>query len=143
MTSRLVLLAIPLLLAGCAGAPAEQVEELPTDSGAAEETRLADDVQEGEEWTDTPMDDEVAAPEGLVLTMAEVEMNDSEASCWSVIDGQVYDLTEWISRHPGGASRIIQLCGTDGTSLFQGQHGGSSGPESTLEAYLLGSLQER
>ena len=140
MTPRLVLLAIPLLLAGCAAAPAEEVQELPADSGNAEETRLADDVQDGEEWTDTPMDDEVAAPEGLVLTMAEVEVNDSEESCWSVIDGQVYDLTEWISKHPGGASRIIQLCGTDGTSLFQGQHGGSSGPESTLEGYLLGPL---
>ena len=140
MTPRLVLLAIPLLLAGCAAAPAEEVQELPADSGNAEETRLADDVQEGEEWTDTPMDGEVAAPEGLVLTMAEVEVNDSEESCWSVIDGQVYDLTEWISKHPGGASRIIQLCGTDGTSLFQGQHGGSSGPESTLEGYLLGPL---
>lgn len=141
MTPRLVLLAIPLLLAGCAAAPAEEVQELPADSGNAEETRLADDVQEGEEWTDTPMDGDTAAPEGLILTMADVEMNDSEESCWSVIDGQVYDLTDWISKHPGGASRIIQLCGTDGTSLFQGQHGGSSGPESTLEGYLLGSLQ--
>ena len=140
MTPRLVLLAIPLLLAGCAAAPAEEVQELPADSGNAEETRLADDVQDGEEWTDTPMDGDTAAPEGLMLTMAEVEMNDSEESCWSVIDGQVYDLTEWISKHPGGASRIIQLGGTDGTSLFQGQHGGSSGPESTLEGYLLGPL---
>lgn len=140
MTPRILLLAIPLLLVGCASAPAEQVEELPADSGAAGETRLADDVQEGEEWTDTPMDGDTAAPEGLILTMADVEMNDSEESCWSVIDGQVYDLTDWISKHPGGASRIIQLCGTDGTSLFQGQHVGSSGPESTLEGYLLGPL---
>jgi cytochrome b involved in lipid metabolism len=104
------------------------------------ETRLADDVQEGEEWSDTPMGDE-AAPEGLSLTMEQVAQNDSEESCWTVIDGSVYDLTEWINQHPGGASRIIQLCGTDGTSLFQGQHGGSSGPESTLAGYLLGPLQ--
>ena len=141
MTPRIVLLAIPLLLAGCTSAPAEQAEELPAESGAAGETRLADDVQEGEEWTDTPMEGDTAAPDGLTLTMADVQMNDSEESCWSVIDGQVYDLTEWISKHPGGASRIIQLCGTDGTSLFQGQHGGSSGPESTLEGYVLGPVQ--
>ena len=140
MTTRALLLLVPILLAGCAGAPAEPVEELPSDSEMSGETRLADDVQEGEEWTDTPMGEE-AAPENLVLTMDQVAMNDSEESCWSVVDGSVYDLTDWINKHPGGASRIIQLCGTDGTSLFQGQHGGSSGPESTLEGYLLGPLQ--
>ena len=141
MSPKLLLLALPLLLVGCASAPAEDSNEVPAPSDAAGETRLADDVQEGEEWTDTPMEGDAAAPDGLMLTMADVEMNDSEESCWCVIDGQVYDLTDWISKHPGGASRIIQLCGTDGTSLFQGQHGGSSGPESTLEGYLLGALQ--
>jgi cytochrome b involved in lipid metabolism len=140
MTYRALLLLVPLVLAGCASAPAEPAEELPVDSEMSGETRLADDVQEGEEWTDTPMGDE-AAPEGLSLTMEQVAQNDSEESCWTVIDGSVYDLTEWINQHPGGASRIIQLCGTDGTSLFQGQHGGSQGPESTLAGYLLGPLQ--
>lgn len=141
MSPKLLVLALPLLLAGCAAAPAEQAEELPTPSDAAGETRLADDVQEGEEWTDTPMEGDAGAPEGLMLTMADVEMNDSEESCWSVIGGIVYDLTDWISEHPGGASRIIQLCGTNGSRLFQGQHGGSSGPESTLDRYFLGLLE--
>jgi cytochrome b involved in lipid metabolism len=104
------------------------------------ETRLADDVQEGEEWTDTPMSEDGAA-EGLALTIDQVSMNDSEESCWTIVNGSVYDLTDWVSKHPGGASRILQLCGTDGTSLFEGQHGGSSGPESTLEGYLLGTLE--
>lgn len=141
MTTRAILLLVPFLLAGCSSQPADTGSEMPTDPEVSEETRLADDVQEGEEWTDTPMEGDAATPEGLTLTMADVEMNDSEQSCWSVIDGQVYDLTDWISKHPGGASRIIQLCGTDGTGLFQGQHGGSAAPESTLESYLIGPLQ--
>ena len=140
MTSRALLLLVPLLLAGCASARAEPAAETLVDSEMSGETRLADDVQEGDEWTDTPTGDEVA-PEGLALTMEQVAQNDSEESCWTVVDGSVYDLTEWINQHPGGASRIIQLCGTDGTSLFQGQHGGSSGPESTLAGYLLGPLE--
>ena len=141
MPTKSLLLLLPLLLVGCASAPSEPAAELPSDSGVSGETRLADDVQEGEEWTDTPMTDEGAA-EGLILTAEQVAMNDSEESCWTIVNGSVYDLTDWVSKHPGGASRILQLCGTDGTSLFEGQHGGSSGPESTLEGYLLGPVSQ-
>ena len=75
-----------------------------------------------------------------VLGIEAVAANSSEESCWAIIDDNVYDLTDWISSHPGGASRIIGLCGTDGTSQFQGQHGGSSSAQGTLERYLLGAV---
>jgi hypothetical protein len=75
-----------------------------------------------------------------VLGLETVASNNSPASCWAIIGDNVYDLTEWIDSHPGGASRIVGLCGTDGTSQFQGQHGGSSSAQGTLERYLLGAL---
>ena len=75
-----------------------------------------------------------------VLSLETVALNDSEDSCWAVINGNVYDLTDWISSHPGGASRIIGLCGIDGTSQFEGQHGGSAAAESALAGYLLGAI---
>jgi cytochrome b involved in lipid metabolism len=75
-----------------------------------------------------------------VLSVENVALNDSEASCWTIVGGNVYDLTDWISSHPGGASRILGLCGIDGTSQFEGQHGGSSSVEGTLESYLLGPI---
>jgi len=73
-------------------------------------------------------------------TMADVRANNSETSCWSAIGGNVYNLTQWINSHPGGASRIRALCGTDGTSSFNAQHAGRSTPISTLAKYLLGPL---
>ena len=73
-------------------------------------------------------------------TMANVQANNSETSCWSVISGNVYNLTQWINSHPGGASRIRALCGTDGTSSFSAQHGSRGSPTSTLANYLLGPL---
>ena len=135
------LLALPLLVAGCASADnaGESVEETVMDS-SEQETRLADDVEAGEDWTDTP-DGEQEGPSMGALTVAAVADNNSEESCWSIIDGSVYDLTDWISQHPGGSSRILGLCGGDGTSQFQGKHGGSPSPEATLDRYLLGALE--
>jgi hypothetical protein len=73
-------------------------------------------------------------------TMAKVKENNSSASCWSVINGNVYNLTQWINSHPGGPSVIRGLCGVDGTSSFNGKHRGQGNPTSTLASYLLGPL---
>jgi hypothetical protein len=40
-----------------------------------------------------------------------VSAHNSQSSCWSAIDGKVYDLTDWIRQHPGGAARILNICG--------------------------------
>jgi len=73
-------------------------------------------------------------------TMAKVKENNSASSCWSIINGNVYDLTKWISSHPGGRSAITGICGRDGTSTFNGKHRGDGGPASILSGYLLGPL---
>jgi cytochrome b involved in lipid metabolism len=73
-------------------------------------------------------------------TMDKVRENNSASSCWSIINGNVYDLTKWISSHPGGRSAITGICGRDGTSTFNGKHRGDGGPASILSGYLLGPL---
>ena len=73
-------------------------------------------------------------------TMAKVKENNSARSCWSVINGNVYNLTQWINSHPGGPSVIRGLCGVDGTSSFNGKHRGQGNPTATLASYLLGPL---
>lgn len=71
---------------------------------------------------------------------ADLKKHATAASCWSAINGNVYDLTKWINRHPGGASVIKGLCGRDGTAGFNGQHGGQSRPVSELAAYKIGKF---
>lgn len=44
-------------------------------------------------------------------------------SCWTVISGNVYDLTSWIGKHPGGDKAILASCGIDATEMFNGKHG--------------------
>ncbi|CAB4726296.1 MAG: hypothetical protein F2696_00135 [Actinobacteria bacterium] len=78
--------------------------------------------------------------ESAGYTMEKVKANNSAASCWSVIRGNVYDLTKWIGAHPGGSGAIRGLCGTDGSAEFAAKHQGQSNPESRLNSYLLGPL---
>ena len=73
-------------------------------------------------------------------TMVDVKKANTRAKCWSAIDGNVYDLTAWISAHPGGASAITFLCGTDGSNAFKAQHEGQGKPSMRLSQYLLGPL---
>ena len=81
-----------------------------------------------------------AATVAAGYTMAQVKANKSAAKCWSVINGNVYDLTAWIDPHPGGEGAIESLCGTDGSASFNAMHANKSKPEARLAGYLLGPL---
>ena len=73
-------------------------------------------------------------------TMEDVAQHASAESCWTAVNGNVYDLTDWISQHPGGSSAITRLCGTDGTDAFEDEHNGDSEPAAALKDHLLGPL---
>ena len=75
-------------------------------------------------------------------TMTQVRANNTSRSCWTVIDGVVYDLTKWISNHPGGSGAILFLCGTDGTNAFSAQHQNQARPAIRLDSYRLGPLNK-
>jgi cytochrome b involved in lipid metabolism len=74
-------------------------------------------------------------------TLADIATHNGRASCWSAINGNVYDLTSWIDRHPGGAQRILSICGKDGSSAFSNQHEGEPKPETMLASFKLGVLK--
>ncbi len=73
-------------------------------------------------------------------TMAQVATHASASSCWSIIDGNVYDLTTWIPQHPGGPQRITALCGKDGTAAFHGQHADAKKQADILVTFKIGVL---
>jgi cytochrome b involved in lipid metabolism len=76
----------------------------------------------------------------LPLTLDEVKKHNSADDCWSIIDGNVYDLTNWVESHPGGKERITAICGKDGTSSFLGKHSNSNSAKSQLTRFELGKL---
>ncbi|MCE9644294.1 cytochrome b5 domain-containing protein [Candidatus Parcubacteria bacterium] len=73
-------------------------------------------------------------------TLADVATHAAKESCWSAIDGGVYDLTAWISQHPGGERNILKICGKDGSAAFNGQHGSQAQPNDVLAAFKIGTL---
>ena len=79
-------------------------------------------------------------------TKAEVATHNSKDDCWTIINDNVYDLTSYVSRHPGGDD-ILLACGTDGTTLFtdrttaDGETVGDGGSHSSSAASRLESLK--
>jgi len=117
--------------------------EQAEDDAGDEDSR---DYEQADEESDEPQPTQTAeptpTPEESVngYTLAQVSERNSAAECWVVIDGGVYDLTQWIRSHPGGSGAILNLCGKDGTASFTSQHGGQARPSSTLDGYFLAPL---
>ena len=55
------------------------------------------------------------------FTVEEVAKHSTEKDCWLIIEGQVYDVTKFVPRHPGG-SLIYVKAGGDSTQLFYSYH---------------------
>ncbi len=81
-------------------------------------------------------------PEVKFYTLAEVSTHNKQSDCWTTINGSVYNLTEWIAEHPGGEGAILGLCGIDGSTAFNTQHGGQKRPASYLDSFKVGELKK-
>jgi cytochrome b involved in lipid metabolism len=88
-----------------------------------------------------PAPSETGAAGGAVaLSAQEVAGHNTAADCWSIVNGNVYNLTSYVQRHPGGSSVIKNICGRDGSAAFSNQHNGQGKPNNVLSGFLLGAL---
>ena len=123
MVSMVLTILLTLLLAACA--------------------QTQDDTMDDNPGTDT--DDEPTAVQDPTFTMEEVAQHDTRDDCWIAIDGKVYDVTDFITSHPGG-SAILEGCGTDGSELYETRPMGSGTPHSArardmLQDYHIGDVE--
>lgn len=82
----------------------------------------------------------VTSPVVSGISMAEVQKHNLKTNCWTAVGSGVYDLTSFISSHPGGVEKIVSLCGVDGTSAFLDQHGNQKDPNNKLVGLKIGDL---
>ena len=73
-------------------------------------------------------------------SLDEVSAHNTVDDCWIAVDGAVYDVSGYAASHPGGASEIEQICGTDATEAFQSEHSGETSPNNTLAGFQIGLL---
>lgn len=71
-------------------------------------------------------------------TMAQIATHNSASSCYSAVNGGVYDLTPWIKQHPGGQQAILVICGKDGSAMFNAQHGSQTRVANILASFKIG-----
>ncbi len=73
-------------------------------------------------------------------SLLNVATHKTAKNCWTVVGSSVFNVTNWISRHAGGSSFILAMCGVDATTAFRSQHG-LMGPEANrLATFRIGSL---
>ncbi|KAI1329143.1 FMN-dependent dehydrogenase [Xylariaceae sp. FL0255] len=71
-----------------------------------------------------------------LISAAEVAKHTGPDSCWVVLYGNVWDVTEFLPSHPGGSKIILQLSGQDATEEYDPIH-----PPGTLEENLKPSAK--
>ncbi len=69
---------------------------------------------------------------------AQLKSHNTEASCYTLISGKIYDVTMYISVHPGGKNNILKICGSDGTQLFTDKHASDTKPNMILRQMQVG-----
>ena len=78
-------------------------------------------------------------------TIEEIEKHNSTESLWIHYEGYVYDITKYISQHPGGTSGLTDIGGKNLKTLWEdgevGWHMVNNSVMNVLEKYKIGTVK--
>ncbi|EIW70925.1 hypothetical protein TREMEDRAFT_28420 [Tremella mesenterica DSM 1558] len=89
------------------------------------QTTLLDPLSlQGEKVRETEEEQvERVQPSGTrLISFEEVKKHNKRDDCWVIINGTVYDVTDFLPRHPGGPGIILANSGRDATQIFRPVH---------------------
>jgi cytochrome b involved in lipid metabolism len=72
------------------------------------------------------------------FTIAEISRHNSRNDCYLIINNNVYDVSSYISYHPGGSRIIVSRCGKEVTGIFARIH--SNRAWDLLKRYKIGTI---
>lgn len=72
-------------------------------------------------------------------TLNEIKKHNKKTDAWIIINKKVYNITDWIKKHPGGLI-IMRGVGKDATNLFN-SIGHSDHAKKILKTYYIGVLK--
>ncbi|KAF2155505.1 cytochrome b5 reductase-like protein [Myriangium duriaei CBS 260.36] len=71
---------------------------------------------------------------------SEVSKHKTKDDLWIIIHGKVYDVSQYLEDHPGGAASLLEVAGVDATSTFE-DVGHSNDARETMAQFLIGKLE--
>lgn len=74
-----------------------------------------------------------------MLTRTEVETHNQEENLWLILNNSVYNVTNYLAKHPGGQEVILEHAGKDATEAFE-DIGHSKGAIRILATLEIGQL---
>lgn len=118
-----------------------EIEQLRKDKETATTTAVTTPVATA--TTPAKTTTTTTASKKTTLTASVVAKHAVESNCWFIVSGKVYDVTSYISVHPGGKATIIPQCGKEATTAFTTKgYGSKHSPAawSMLDTYLVGKI---
>ncbi|ETE68145.1 Fatty acid desaturase 2, partial [Ophiophagus hannah] len=73
-------------------------------------------------------------------TWEEIQKHNLRTDKWLVIERKVYNITQWVKRHPGGIRVISHYAGEDATDAFRAFHPNITFVKKFLKPLLIGEL---
>ncbi|MGL4758056.1 MAG: cytochrome b5 domain-containing protein [Patescibacteria group bacterium] len=90
--------------------------------------------------------DPKSIPSDKQISQDQVRVNSTLESCWTVIKGKVYNVTDFGQKHPGGSKEMSKACGKDVTNMFSNHPKSFSSPDQqlmdTLTEFYIGDLKQ-
>jgi hypothetical protein len=125
-----ILLSLTVVVVACT--QGDSSPEKPVDVPVQEketQTRAPIEEPSATPTTQEPVPEDLApeTPSEPQVTSAELATHNKEGDCWIAYKGEVFDVTSYLPRHPGGVGAIKQHCGTSDSfeEAFTDQHGTS------------------
>lgn len=94
--------------------------------------------------SEQPSSPSSTSPAVQSYSIAELSKHNTQNDCWLAINGNVYNVTQYLDFHPGGSDLILMMCGKDATQAYNTQggrgRGHSSRADTLLAQYIIGKL---
>lgn len=76
-----------------------------------------------------------------LITLAEFDKHNTEASCWTVYKNEVVDATKYMAEHPGGVDAILDMATASCTYAFDSiSH--SESARNKMKSLVIGTLSD-
>ncbi|XP_053386747.1 acyl-CoA 6-desaturase-like [Mercenaria mercenaria] len=78
----------------------------------------------------------------LRISWSEIEQHKTKDDRWIVIGGEVYDVTAWSNKHPGGSRLIGHYAGQDATEAVGAFHNNETQVKKYLKTMHVGTVED-